>query len=109
MGNLLFSPQNKTMNIEQFLEFIRIENHMNNLRFQFGTLREHEPIGLIRKSYAFKPLSLSLRHSEWVQVTEQNSLSAVRERIVIVWSRGRGCPVWISSPQMEILVLVHHH
>ena len=50
----------------------------NNLQIHFGTQRGQEPIGLIRKSYAFKPLSLSLRHSEWVQVTEQNSLSAVR-------------------------------
>ena len=85
------------------LEFIRIENHMNNPRYNnlqihFGTQREQKPIGLIRKSYAFKPLSLSLHHSEWVQVTEQNSLSAVRARIVIqFWSRG--CPVWISSTQ----------
>ena len=61
----------------------------NNLQIHFGTQRGQEPIGLIRKSYAFKPLSLSLRHSEWVQVTEQNSLSAVRARIVIqFWSRG---------------------
>ena len=55
----------------------------NNLQIHFGTQRGQEPIGLIRKSYAFKPLSLSLRHSEWVQVTEQNSLSAVRARIII--------------------------
>ena len=33
-------------------------------------------IGLIRKSYAFKPLSLY--RSQWVQVTGQNSLSGVR-------------------------------